>query len=82
MEGLVSGLVLVSMVKEIGEIQPAAMYEHDAARYLKLSVNDLRIFVRVGTIVARRHPNRSRRIYLKSDLDRYLESLKHEGVPA
>jgi hypothetical protein len=70
------------MVKEIGDVQPAAMYEHDAARYLKLSVNDVRAFVRTGAIVARRHPNRSRRIYLRSDLDRYLESLKREEVPA
>ncbi len=73
-------LMLVNVVKEIGDIQPAAMYEKDAAKYLKLSVNDLRRFVAEGRIIARRHPGRSRRIYLKTDLDQYLESLKKEGA--
>ena len=72
--------MLVNMVKKVGEIQPAAMYEHDAAKYLKLSVNDLRKFVHEGRIIARKHPGRSRRIYLKSDLDEYLQSLEKEGV--
>ncbi len=75
-----SNLMLVSMVNEIGEVQPAAMYEREAARYLKPSVNDLRIFAKTGLIVVRRHPNRSRRIYIKADLDRYLQSLKQEVV--
>ena len=75
-----SNLKLVSMVDDIAEVQPAAMYEREAARYLKLSVNDLRLFAKSGAIVARFHPGRTRRIYLKSDLDRYLESLRHEVV--
>ncbi len=54
--------------------------ERDAAKYLKLSVNDLRRFVDNGRITARRHPGRSRRIYLKADLDHYLESLEKEGA--
>ena len=73
-----SELLLVSMVEEVGRIQPAAMYERDAAKYLKLSVNDLRHFVSDGTIKARRHPGRSRRIYLRSDLDCYLQTLECE----
>jgi excisionase family DNA binding protein len=72
--------MLVNLVKEIGEIQPAAMYEKDAARYLKLSVNELRRFANEGRIPARQHPGRSRRIYLKQDLDEYLTSLPKEGV--
>ena len=75
-----SELVLVPLVQEIDRVQPAAMYERDAAKYLKLSVNDLRLFAKQGAIVARRHPGRSRRIYLRADLDRYLESLEREGV--
>jgi hypothetical protein len=75
-----SNLMLVSMVDKIEEVQPAAMYEREAAHYLKLSVNDLRAFAKSGLVVARRHPNRSRCIYLKADLDRYLESLKQEVV--
>ncbi len=75
-----SSLVLVSMVKEIGDVQPAALYEREAARYLKLSVNELRTCVRTGRIPARRHAGRSRRIYLKSDLDNYLESLDRVEV--
>jgi excisionase family DNA binding protein len=71
-------LMLVNVIKEIGSIQPAAMYERDAAKYLKLSVNDLRKFVDDGRIVARRHPGRSRRLYLKMDLDDYLQSLEQE----
>lgn len=63
---------------EVGKIQPGAMQEKNAARYLKLSVNDLRDFVRRGIIAARRHPGRVRRIYLRADLDRYLESLDRE----
>ncbi len=75
-----SNLMLVSMIKDVGEVQPAAMYEREAARYLKLSVNDLRRFATDGRVVARRHPGRSRRIYLKADLDRYLESLPQEAA--
>jgi excisionase family DNA binding protein len=75
-----SNLMLVSVVKELADVQPAAMYEKEAARYLKLSVNDLRRFANDGRIVARRHPGRSRRIYLKADLDRYLESLPKEHI--
>jgi excisionase family DNA binding protein len=71
-------LVLVNVIKEIGSIQPAAMYERDAAKYLKLSVNDLRKFVEDGRIIARKHPGRSRRLYLKMDLDDYLRSLEQE----
>jgi len=74
-----SSLVLVPMVKEIGEMQPGAMFECEAAKYLKLSVNELRKFVRIGLIPARHHPERRRRIYLRSDLDHYLESLPREA---
>lgn len=73
-------LMLVSLVKELAEIQPAAMYEREAAKYVKLSVNTLREFADSGRIVTRQHPGRSRRIYLKSDLDAYLESLPKESV--
>lgn len=73
-------LMVVSVVEEIKAIEPAAMYEKDAARYLKLSVNDLRKFVATGIIIARQHPGRTRRIYLKADLDNYLQSLPKEGV--
>ena len=73
-------LMLVSVVKEIGSIQPAAMYERDAAKYLKLSANSLREFVSRGIITARQHPGRSRRIFLKADLDRYLEGLPKEAT--
>lgn len=75
-----SDLMLVSVVKELAEIRPAAMYEREAAKYVKLSVNTLRQFADSGRIVARQHPGRSRRIYLQSDLDSYLESLPKEGA--
>lgn len=75
-----SNLLLVSVVEEISKLEPAAMYEREAARYLKLSVNDLRKFANEGRIVARFHPGRTRRIYLKLDLDQYLQSLKKEGA--
>ena len=71
-------LVLVDMAKNISPITPAAMYERDAAKYIKLGVNELRNFVKTGLIAARKHPGRKIRIFLKADLDQYLESLERE----
>ena len=74
------GLVLVNVAESIGTITPAAMYEREAARYIKLGVNELRNFVNTGRIPARKHPGRKVRIFLKIDLDSYLESLEREVV--
>jgi excisionase family DNA binding protein len=75
-----SDLMLIPRVDVISEIQPVVLYEHEAAKYIKLSVNDLRQFVKDGRITARRHPGRTRRIYLTADLDRYLDGLEKEGA--
>ena len=69
------GLTLVS-IPRLAELEPAALYEKEAARYCKLSLQSLRELASVGRIPARRHAGRTRRIYLKVDLDHYLESLE------
>ena len=68
-------LTLVSVQRLLG-LEPAALYEKDAARYCKLSLQSLRELASAGRIAARRHPGRLRKIYLKRDLDEYLESLE------
>jgi len=66
-------LRLVSIKDDIREIQPAAMREKIAARYVHLSINTFRQKVHDGEIVA--HRRGKQRLFLKWDLDSYLNSL-------
>ena len=50
-------LTLVSVQPLLG-LEPAALYEKDAARYCKLSLQSLRELAATGQIQARRHPGR------------------------
>ena len=72
-------MVLVP-IHEVKALQPAAMYEADASRYMMLSLNSFRELVRNGTIPARAHAGRIRAIYLKEDLDEYLRSLPRKSI--
>ena len=65
--------VLVAVPNEIRDLMPAAFRENDAAKYVRMNINDFRIAVKRGEI-----PYRIRsvqRLYLKKDLDLYLENL-------
>jgi len=68
-------LVLMPMIEHLASITPAVMYEATATKYVMLAIQDFRKLVNNGSIPYRTHPGRSRRIYLKSDLDDYLCSL-------
>ncbi len=67
-------LILVS-VNEVGTPQPAAFHEHAAMKYLGMNRAAFREIVFAGLIPFTIHVNGSKRIYLRSDLDAYLESL-------
>ena len=71
-------LTLVDMPSWQQEAARGALREREAARYINLSLTVFRGLVREGMIVARRHPGRTRRIFLKADLDHYLGSLPME----
>jgi hypothetical protein len=77
-----SNLVLVPLVKSVERIQPAAMFEKEAARYCKIGLTDFRKLVNAGKIIARTHVGRTRRIFLRFDLDAYLDKLPIEEVSA
>ena len=53
---------------------PAAMHELAAARYLGMNRTSFRELLFSGQMPWTTHLNGKRRIYLKTDLDRYLES--------
>ena len=66
---------LMPVVDKLAPITPAVMYETMAAKYVMLGIHDFRKLVDEGIIIYRTHPGRSRRIYLKTDLDDYLNNL-------
>jgi hypothetical protein len=70
-----ASLRLVPIVDRIKELVPAAMHEHAAAKYLGMNRTSFRSLVFAGIIPYAVHLHGKRRIYLRSDLDRYLESL-------
>ena len=54
----------------------------DAAEYLGGSATSLRRWGRAGTLKARRHPVSRYRLYLKSDLDKFLGEIGVVEEPA
>ncbi len=70
-----SKLVLMPLADRPERITQAVMYETAAAKYVMLGIHDFRKLVEEGVIPFRRHLGRTRRIYLKSDLDSYLSRL-------
>lgn len=68
-------LTLMPLVDRLTVLTPAVMYESAAAKYIMLGIHEFRVLVDQGVIPFRRHPGRTRRIYLKADLDSYLSEL-------
>jgi hypothetical protein len=75
-----SNLVLLPAVDGLSPLTPAVLYEVAAAKYVKIDIAEFRNLVRSGIIPARTHPGRTRSIYLKEDLDRYLRQLPIKPV--
>ena len=67
-------LALVSL-HEVKALQPAAMYEADAAKYLGISRPTFRDLLFSGAISYVEHAHGKTRVFLRSDLDEYLSSL-------
>jgi hypothetical protein len=70
-----SGLILVKPARDLSPLTPGVLYEVAAAKYVKIDIMDFRELVRSGIIPSRSHYGRTRKIYLKEDLDRYLRNL-------
>lgn len=76
-----SRMILMPATSDIQPLTTAVLYEVAAAKYIKIAIEEFREFVNRGLIPFRTHPGRSRRIYLKADLDAYLKNLPI-GQPA
>lgn len=61
-------------IKEVDALQPAAMHELAAARYIGMNRTDFRKLLFSGVIPFTKHLNGKTRIYLREDLDAYLAS--------
>ncbi len=64
---------LVLVPDELRDLIPAAFREKDAAKYVRLNINTFRKAVKNGVIIHRIRG--AQRLYLKKDLDQYLEHL-------
>ncbi len=64
---------LVLVPDELRDLIPAAFREKDAAKYVRLNINTFRKAVKNGVIIHRIRG--AQRLYLKKDLDEYLEHL-------
>ena len=71
---------LMPVVDKLAPITPAVMYEVMAAKYVMLGIHDFRKLVDEGVIIYRNRPGRTRRIYLKTDLDDYLKNLPQGNI--
>lgn len=67
--------MLLQVTDQIKALTPAAMHEYAAAKYVGMNRTSFRNLVFAGVFPFTKHVNGKRRIYLRSDLDRYLESL-------
>jgi excisionase family DNA binding protein len=76
-----SRLALVSVHDRIITPQPAAFHELAAAKYVGMCRTKFRELVRDGRVPYAEHANGKIRIYLRADLDAYLESLKWRRMP-
>ena len=76
-----SRLALVSVHDRVADPQPAAFHELAAAKYVGMSRTKFREIVRDGLIPFAEHANGKTRIYLRADLDAYLESLNWRRMP-
>ena len=75
-------MVLMPVADTLTPVASAVMYEVTAAKYVMLGIHDFRRLVDAGLIICRNHPGRTRRIYLKVDLDDYLRNLPQSNIVA
>ena len=68
-------LKLCEVHDRIADPQPAAFYEAAAAEYVRMCRTKFRELVKDGLIPFAYHVHGKTRIYLRADLDAYLESL-------
>ena len=61
-------------IKKTTDPQPAAFHEAGARKYLNINRQDFLHLVHSGIILFTTHANGKKRLYLKSDLDKYLDS--------
>jgi len=66
-------LKLCNVPEEVKEVAPLVVYTKEAARMVKVSVNEFRRMVKRGDIKARVRGDRL--LFLVSDLEKYLRSL-------
>ena len=71
-----SRLALIPLHDRVVDPQPAAFHELAAAKYAGLCRTAFRELVQAGLIPYAEHVNGKTRIYLRSDIDSYLLSLK------
>jgi len=75
-------LALVPMHKRIPDHQPAAFHELAAAKYVGMNRTTFRQkLLFSGLIPYAEHVGGQKRIFLRSDLDDYLHSLKWRKMP-
>jgi excisionase family DNA binding protein len=83
MLALMQNFEILPVVNEgLAPLTQAVMYEKTAAKYVMLGIHEFRKLVDEGVIPCRFHPGRTRRIYLRSDLDRYLSNLPCGSIEA
>jgi len=75
-------LMLVPVTDQIKPLSPAAMHENAAAKYIGMNRTSFRELIFAGIIPFTKHLNGKTRIYLKIDLDGYLESLTRSTMGA
>ncbi len=75
-------LMLLPVTDRIETLAPAAMHERAAAKYLGMNRTSFRALVFAGLIPYTKHINGKRRIYLRADLEHYLESLQRSTMVA
>ncbi len=68
-------------IREVKDPQPAAFHEKGAAKYLGMSRPKFLELVYSGIIPYTTHANGSKRLYLRADLDAYLESRPRSTMP-
>ena len=67
--------VLALVPDDIRHPTPGAFREKDAAQYVRMGINDFREAVKRQLIKVRCHTLGTGRLYLRKDLDEYLENL-------
>ena len=76
-----STLKLVSVHDRVRDPLPAAFHEAAAAKYAGTCKTKFRELVKGGVIPYAEHRNGTAKIYLRADIDAYLESLNWRRMP-